>query len=88
MDEKKESRKEVTQMNTVPAGTVIGYDADSGEKLFTEINRATRRSDQTITLPQVNEIHTFNGKTYRIVGVRKGSIETLCEIDVREEPSK
>jgi hypothetical protein len=73
---------------TVPAGTVIGYDADSGEKLFTEINRATRRSDQTITLPQVNEIHIFNGKTYRIVGVRKGSTETLCEIDVREERSK
>jgi hypothetical protein len=75
-------------MNTVPSGTVIGYDAVSGEKLFTETNRASRFPDQTGALPQANDLYqTSTGKNYRVVGVRKGSTETQCEMDVREEPS-
>lgn len=74
-------------MNTVPSGTVIGYDAVSGEELFTEKNRATRFPDQTDALPQANDLYkASNGKTYRVVGVRKSSTEMTCEIDVREEP--
>jgi hypothetical protein len=76
-------------MNTVPSGTLIGYDADSGEKLFTETNRATRFPDQTNALPQANGLYnTLDGKTYRVVGVRKGSTEILCEMDVREETER
>jgi hypothetical protein len=74
-------------MNTVPSGTVIGYDAVSGEELFTEKNRATRFPDQTDALPQANDLYkASNGKTYLVVGVRKSSTEMTCEIDVREEP--
>lgn len=76
-------------MKTVPSGTVVGYDVVSGKKLFTEKNRATRFPDQTDALPQANDLyHTLNGKTYRVVAVRKGSTETLCEMDVREEASQ
>jgi hypothetical protein len=73
--------------NTAPSGTIVGYDVGSGEKLFTETDRATRLSDQTDALPCANDLYTVNGKSYRVVGVRKGSTVTLCEIDVREEPS-
>jgi hypothetical protein len=74
-------------MNTVPTHTVIGYDADSGKKLFTEANRASRTAQEPDTLPRANHVYVAgNGKTYRVIGVRKGSTETLVEIDVREEP--
>ena len=33
-------------MKTVPSGTIVGYDAVSGDKLFTETNRATRFPDK------------------------------------------
>jgi hypothetical protein len=71
----------------VPSGTVISYDAASGVKLFAEINRPIRTNDEPNTLPIANSLYdTLDGKTYRVVGVRKGSTELLCEIDVREEP--
>ena len=71
----------------VSSGTVIGYDAVSGVKLFTEINRPIRMNDEPNTLPIANSLYdTLGGKTYRVVGVRKASTELLCEIDVREEP--
>jgi hypothetical protein len=75
-------------MKTVPSGTIVGYDAASGEKLFTETNRATRFPDQTTALPHANDLYSTEGKTYRIVGVRKDSTETQYEIDVVEEPSE
>jgi hypothetical protein len=71
---------------SVPSGTIIAYDYVSGQKLFTETNRATRFPDQTDALPQENHLYAYNGKDYRILGVRKGSTEALCEIEVREEP--
>jgi len=75
-------------MKAVPSGTIIGYDVLSGQKLFTEPNRATRLTDQTDALPKANDLYTASGKRYRVVGVRAGSTETLCEIDVREEPER
>ena len=76
-------------MNTVPVGTIVGYDDVSGDKLFTETNRITRFPDQTDALPQANDLYeTLNGKTYRVVGVRKGSTATRCEIDLREETAR
>jgi hypothetical protein len=77
----------VQRMRTVPSGTIVGYDAASGERLFTEANRATRFPDQTLALPHANNLYTAGDKTYRIAGVRKGSTETRWEIDVIEEPS-
>jgi hypothetical protein len=74
-------------MRTVPSGTVIGYDVVSGDKLFTETNRATRFPDQTFALPHVNDLYITNGKTYRVVRVRPDSTEILYKIDVREESS-
>jgi hypothetical protein len=72
-------------MGTVPSGTVIGYDVVSGDKLFSETNRATRFPDQTSALPHVNDLYVTNGKTYRVVRVRPDSTEMLYKIDVREE---
>ena len=72
-------------MKTVPSGTIIGYDVVSGDKLFTETNRATRFPDQTSALPHPNDSYTVNGKTYRIVSVRPDSTEILYKIVVREE---
>jgi hypothetical protein len=72
-------------MKTVPPGTIIGYDVVSGDKLFTETNRATRFPDRTYALPHANDSYTVNGKTYRIVSVRSDSTEILYKIDVREE---
>lgn len=72
----------------VPSGTIVGYDVESGKKLFTETNRATRFPDETDALPRAGDLYEVSGKNYRIVGVRKGSTERLCEVDVREEPPK
>jgi hypothetical protein len=72
-------------MKTVPPGTIIGYDVVSGDKLFTETNRATRFPDRTYALPRANDSYTVNGKTYRVVSVRSDSTEILYKIDVREE---
>ncbi len=72
-------------MNTAPSGAIVGYEVISGEKLFTEANRVTRFPDGTSALPYANLLYTVNDKTYRVVGVRKGSTEMVCEIDVREE---
>jgi len=70
---------------SVPSGVVVAYDCISGIELFTEPNRAVRLLDQTDALPKANDLFEHSGKNYFIVGVRKGSTETLCEIDVREE---
>jgi len=72
-------------MNTVPPGTIIGYNAVSGEELFTQTNRATRFPDQAYALPHVNDRYETNGKNYRIVRVHSDSTEILYKIDVREE---
>ena len=72
-------------MKTVPSGTIVGYDAVSGDKLFTETNRATRFPNQTFALPHANDTYAVNGKTYRVVRVRPDSTELLYKIDVREE---
>jgi hypothetical protein len=72
-------------MNTVPSGTVIGYDVVSGKELFSERNRATRFPDQTSALPKPNDTYTVDGKNYRIIGVRADSTELVYKIDVREE---
>ena len=48
-------------------------------------NRATRFPDQTYALPCANDLYVVNGKKYRVVGIRKGSTETMCEMDVHEE---
>ena len=74
-------------MKTVPAGILIAYDADTGKKLFSELNRATRWPDGTDALPNAQSFYAHDNKNYRVVGVREGSTETLCEIDVREESS-
>jgi hypothetical protein len=72
---------------SVPSGTIIGYDSVTGEKLFTDTNRATRLNDEPDTLPRENDTYrALNDKVYRVVGVRKGSTELQCEIDVREDP--
>ena len=71
-------------MKTVPAGILIAYDADTGKKLFTELNRATRWPDGTSSLPHARALY-LHDNNYRIVGVREGSTETIWEIDVREE---
>jgi len=70
---------------SVPPGVIVAYDSISGVKLFTEPNRAVRLLDQTDALPKANDCFEHSGKSYFIVGVRKGSTETLCGIDVREE---
>jgi len=72
-------------MKTVPAGILIAYDADTGKKLFTELNRATRWPDGTSSLPHARALYLHDNKNYRIVGVREGSTETIWEIDVHEE---
>jgi hypothetical protein len=56
------------QMKIVPSGTVIGYDAESGEKLFTEINRASNFPDEISTLPLPNRLYMVDDKKYRVVG--------------------
>ena len=55
------------------------------KELFTVTNRATRFPDQTYALPCANDLYVVNGKKYRVVGIRKGSTETMCEMDVHEE---
>lgn len=75
-------------MNVVVTGTLVGYDADSGLTLFTEVNRPIRLSDGTSSLPLARDIYYTGGKQYRVVGVRIGSTETHNEIDVREETVK
>ena len=72
-------------MATIPSGTIVGYDSGSGKELFTVTNRATRFPDQTYALPCANDLYVVNGKKYRVVGIRKGSTETMCEMDVHEE---
>ena len=72
-------------MNTVPSGTIIGYDAESGDESFIERNRATRCPDQTSALPHANDSYLTNGKTYRIVGVRSDSTQAMYKMDVRQE---
>ena len=73
-------------MNTVPSGTLVAYDVETGLKLFIETNRATRFPDQSSTLPAQGQLYVHDGMNYRIVGVRKTSTETRYEVDVREEP--
>jgi len=72
-------------MRETQSGTVIGYDANSGKKLFEETNRATQLSDGTSALPKAGDKYENGGKCYRIKGIRKGSTETLCLMDVIEE---
>jgi len=65
-------------------GTIVGYDAESGEKLFTHVNREVERNGIS-TLPYAGGFHDSYDKRYRVVRVRAGSTEELYEIDVKEE---
>ena len=71
-------------MSVEVTGTLVGYDADNGEKLFTHTNRPIRCLDKTSSLPLARGTFEANGKRYQVVGVRKSSTETYYEIDVRE----
>jgi len=66
----------------IPSGTIIGYHAETGEKLFEHTNRATRDPSGKTTIPSAGEHYQTGGKYYLIVGIRKGSAETLCLMDV------
>jgi hypothetical protein len=70
-------------MSFEATGTLVGYDADNGEKLFTHNNRAILCNDKTSSLPLAGSTFEANGKRYQIVGVRKGSTEIYYEVDVR-----
>ncbi len=69
-------------------GTLVGYDADNGQKLFTQINRPVRLSDGTSSLPLAGDFFRTEEKQYQVVGVRRGSTESNCEIELREVSTK
>jgi hypothetical protein len=75
-------------MNVEVTGTLVGYDVESGAKLFTHTNRPIRLSDKTSSLPHARDYFTVDGKHYQVIGVRQGSTEIFYEIDVREEAVK
>lgn len=75
-------------MNVEITGTLVGYDADSGEKLFTEVNRLLKAADKTSTLPLPEDSYFTGGKNYRVVGVRRSSTEAHYEIDVKGRRSE
>ena len=72
-------------MNVETTGTLVGYDAESGEKLFTEMNRPVKATDKTSIFPLRGDSYYTGGKKYRVVGVRRSSTEAHYEIDVRED---
>ena len=75
-------------MKTMQGCTVVGYNVDSGKEVFTWRHVAPKNYDGTGGLPNAGRILEHNGKSYRVIGVRQGSTETLWEIDVPEERSK
>jgi uncharacterized protein (UPF0128 family) len=85
MDSRKQKLRRDRKMRETHSGTVIGYDANSGKKLFEETNRATQLPDGASALPKAGDKYENGGKNYRIKGIRKGSTETLCLMDVIEE---
>lgn len=75
-------------MGTVQTVTMIGYDAESGEVLFTYSNMPSKSHDGKYNLPGAGQLINHNDRIYRVIGVRKTSTETNWELDLQEEPAK
>jgi hypothetical protein len=80
-----DGRAEDGAMNTVPTHTVVGYNVNSGKKLFSDVNGASRTVQKTDTLPRAKQLYIRGDKKYRVIHVRKGSAEGFVEIAVNEE---
>ena len=72
-------------MSVAVTGTVVGYDVNTGKKLFTHVNRPVKLTDGTSSLPNARDTFSTDGKQYRVIGIRKGSTETYFEMDLQEE---
>jgi hypothetical protein len=74
-------------MVTQEVCTVIGYDADTGKRLFTLEGFVSRDDYGVPRLPQCGQPLRHDGKKYHVVGVRKHSRPgALWQVDLREAP--
>jgi hypothetical protein len=72
-------------VNTVSTQTVVGYDVNSGKKLFTDVTRASRSVREPETLSRAKQLYIRGDKKYRVIHVRDGCAEGFVEIAVNEE---
>jgi hypothetical protein len=72
-------------MNIPSTQTVVGYDVNSGKRLFTEVTHASRTVLEPENLPRAKQLYIRGNRKYRVIHVRDGCAEGFVEIAVNEE---